>query len=291
MTPAKPSPTSPRTCGTGRAASSSARRWRSSPTNGCWSRSRTAPDGTPCTATTAPSSTASPPACSPSTTGRWTPAASPGTTGTAPNSPGRAGLLRRAARHARPGRGDPAGLPGGDQLHPREHRVQARRPHVPAAELAAAAGPSGFQAVETGMTEGHPCFVANNGRLGFDIAEYRAYAPEAASPVRLIWLAAPRDRATFTCGAGLDYETLIRGELGEATLGRFAATLAEAGLTLDDVHLIPVHPWQWWNKLSVTFAAEIARRRLVCLGEGTTSTSRSSRSVPSSTPPTRPSTT
>ncbi|CAM5499209.1 hypothetical protein SBADM41S_01435 [Streptomyces badius] len=26
---------------------------------------------------------------------------------------------------------------------------------------------AGFQAVETGMTEGHPCFVANNGRLGF----------------------------------------------------------------------------------------------------------------------------
>ncbi|MDX3069244.1 IucA/IucC family protein, partial [Streptomyces sp. ND04-05B] len=31
---------------------------------------------------------------------------------------------------------------------------------------------------------------------------------------------------------------------------------------------IPVHPWQWWNKLTVTFAAEIARRNLVCLGEG-----------------------
>lgn len=36
---------------------------------------------------------------------------------------------------------------------------------------------AGFQAVETGMTEGHPCFVANNGRLGFGVGEYRAYAP------------------------------------------------------------------------------------------------------------------
>ena len=32
------------------------------------------------------------------------------------------------------------------------------------------------------MTEGHPCFVANNGRLGFGIHEYHAYAPETASP-------------------------------------------------------------------------------------------------------------
>ena len=48
------------------------------------------------------------------------------------------------------------------------------------------------------MTEGHPCFVANNGRLGFGVHEYLSYAPETASPVRLVWLAAHRDRATFT---------------------------------------------------------------------------------------------
>ncbi len=61
---------------------------------------------------------------------------------------------------------------------------------------------AGFQAIETGMTEGHPCFVANNGRLGFGVDEYRAYAPEAASPIRLVWLAARRNRATFTAGGG-----------------------------------------------------------------------------------------
>ncbi|UQA96227.1 IucA/IucC family protein [Streptomyces halobius] len=133
-----------------------------------------------------------------------------------------------------------------------------------AAELAK----SGFQAIETGMTEGHPCFVANNGRLGFGIHEYHAYAPEAASPLQLIWLAARRDHSTFTAGAGLDYDTLIREELGEATLDRFAATMTGLGLDLADYHLIPAHPWQWWNKLSVTFAAEVAQQRLVCLGPG-----------------------
>ncbi|MEU8678538.1 IucA/IucC family siderophore biosynthesis protein [Streptomyces sp. NPDC048560] len=127
---------------------------------------------------------------------------------------------------------------------------------------------AGFQAIETGMTEGHPCFVANNGRLGFGVDEYRAYAPETAAEIRLVWLAARRDRATFTAGAGLDYGTLIAGELGEETLGRFSATMAGLGLDLDDYLLIPVHPWQWWNKLSVTFAGELAQRNLVCLGEG-----------------------
>ncbi|MEU4042487.1 IucA/IucC family siderophore biosynthesis protein [Streptomyces antibioticus] len=138
------------------------------------------------------------------------------------------------------------------------------KPEVTSAELAY----GDFQAVETGMTEGHPCFVANNGRLGFGVHEYLAYAPETANPVRLVWLAAHRSRAAFTAGVGIDYESFVREELGEATVERFATVLRAQGLDPADYLLIPVHPWQWWNKLSVTFAAEVARRHLVCLGEG-----------------------
>jgi len=138
------------------------------------------------------------------------------------------------------------------------------KPQIPVAELVK----SDFQAIETGMTEGHPCFVANNGRLGFGIHEYLSYAPETASPVRLVWLAAHRSRAAFTAGVGIEYESFVKGELGSATLDRFRATLTDRGLDPDDHLLIPVHPWQWWNKLTVTFAAEVARGHLVCLGEG-----------------------
>jgi siderophore synthetase component len=138
------------------------------------------------------------------------------------------------------------------------------KPQIPVAELVK----SDFQAIETGMTEGHPCFVANNGRLGFGIHEYLSYAPETASPVRLVWLAAHRSRAAFTAGVGIEYESFLREELGSVTLNRFRDTLSEKGLDPDDYLLIPVHPWQWWNKLTVTFAAEIARGHLVCLGEG-----------------------
>ncbi|MFG3366466.1 IucA/IucC family protein [Streptomyces sp. NPDC048156] len=139
------------------------------------------------------------------------------------------------------------------------------KPDVTSAELAASGS---FQDIETGMTEGHPCFVANNGRLGFGIHEYLSYAPETAGPVRLIWLAATRERAAFTAGVGLDYESLLRAELGEETLARFDGILRDQGLDPAGYLLIPVHPWQWWNKLSVTFAAEVAQRHLVLLGEG-----------------------
>ncbi|MEU0749051.1 IucA/IucC family protein, partial [Streptomyces albogriseolus] len=138
------------------------------------------------------------------------------------------------------------------------------KPQVTSAELVDA----GFQAIETGMTEGHPCFVANNGRLGFGVHEYRQYAPEAANPVKLVWLAAHRSRAAFTAGVGIDYESFVRQELGDRAVERFHGILRAQDLDPADYLLIPVHPWQWWNKLSVTFAAEVARRHLVCLGEG-----------------------
>ncbi|MEU7380024.1 MULTISPECIES: IucA/IucC family siderophore biosynthesis protein [unclassified Streptomyces] len=138
------------------------------------------------------------------------------------------------------------------------------KPRVTAAELAKGS----FQDIESGMTEGHPCFVANNGRLGFGGHEYLSYAPETASPVRLVWLAAHRSRAAFTAGVGIEYEAFLREELGAKTVERFHARLTGKGLDPADYLLMPVHPWQWWNKLTVTFAAEIARRHLVCLGEG-----------------------
>ncbi|RSS83890.1 IucA/IucC family siderophore biosynthesis protein [Streptomyces sp. WAC06614] len=135
---------------------------------------------------------------------------------------------------------------------------------VPAAVLAK----SSFQDIETGMTEGHPCFVANNGRLGFGVHEYLAYAPEAASPVHLVWTAAHKDVSTFTAGSGLDHDSFLRAELGDAAVDGFAAKLRALDLDPADYHFFPVHPWQWWNKTTVTFAAEIASRRLVLLGEG-----------------------
>ncbi|KAB1912851.1 IucA/IucC family siderophore biosynthesis protein [Micromonospora sp. AMSO31t] len=141
---------------------------------------------------------------------------------------------------------------------------KSARPELTATELVKA----DFQQIETAMTEGHPCFVANSGRIGWGVHDHHRYAPEAGQPVRLLWLAAHRDHTTFTCAADLDYDTHVRAELGAETLAGFARTLTGLGLDPADYLLLPVHPWQWWNKLAVTFAGEVARRHLVPLGEG-----------------------
>lgn len=125
-----------------------------------------------------------------------------------------------------------------------------------------------FQAIERSMTEGHPCFVANNGRLGFGISDYRAFAPETGAAVRLEWIGVHRSKAVFTASAGLDYRAHLEAELGAAALVSFDTELRAQGVDPAAYFLMPVHPWQWENKLTVTFAAEIAQQYIVHLGTG-----------------------
>lgn len=125
-----------------------------------------------------------------------------------------------------------------------------------------------FQTIEGAMTEGHPAFVANNGRIGFDAEDYQRYAPEAAAPVHFVWLAAHRSKAHFACTDDLSYARLLEEELPPATLADYRRQLVELELNPDDYYLMPVHPWQWQNKLTGIFAPDIAARHLVYLGEG-----------------------
>jgi siderophore synthetase component len=80
------------------------------------------------------------------------------------------------------------------------------------------------------MTEGHPGFVANNGRVGFGLDGYERYAPEAGGAVRLVWLACRRDSSRLSSGEGLTEEDLYGGELDDAVREQFAERLRALGL-------------------------------------------------------------
>ncbi|KND60543.1 Siderophore [Alcaligin] biosynthesis complex, long chain Siderophore synthetase component, ligase [Candidatus Burkholderia verschuerenii] len=125
-----------------------------------------------------------------------------------------------------------------------------------------------FQSIETAMSEGHPGFVANNGRLGFDAGDYRAFAPEAASVIQVVWLAVHKENAAFHSSDDLDYAQLMDEELGASTIAHFRSIVEARDCDFDDYHLMPAHPWQWFNKLSIAFASYVATNRIICLGYG-----------------------
>ncbi|MFD6135630.1 GNAT family N-acetyltransferase [Isoptericola sp. NPDC060257] len=125
-----------------------------------------------------------------------------------------------------------------------------------------------FQAAEAAMTEGHPGFLANNGRIGFSLDDYRAYAPERGERLRLMWLAARREHSHLAVGAGLTEQALYGDELSGAERAAFADRLAARGLDPAEYLYLPVHPWQWQHRVPITFAADVARGDLVPLGPG-----------------------
>lgn len=140
-------------------------------------------------------------------------------------------------------------------------RPEQRR--IPAAALAAA----DFQTVERTMTEGHPCLVANAGRLGFSAADVERYAPECGPRFRLVWLAVLRANTDFAAVRDVDYPSLVRDELGQETLARFDAVLTGHGLDPAGYYYLPVHPWQWDERIQRVYAADLAARQIVPVGE------------------------
>jgi len=125
-----------------------------------------------------------------------------------------------------------------------------------------------YQQIEAAMTEGHPGFIANNGRIGFDADDYTSYAPETGAAVRLLWLAGRREHTRLWLGDGATEDEWYAAELDDRTRDALLARLRERDLDPDDYLLLPVHPWQWRTKLAIAFAPDLARHDLVLLGEG-----------------------
>jgi len=125
-----------------------------------------------------------------------------------------------------------------------------------------------YQIIEHAMTEGHPCFVANSGKNGFNIDDFATFSPEANASVQLLWLAGHRSKATFTAIETLDYQKVLQQELDAETILRFENVLESQNLNVEDYYFFPVHPWQWFNKLALIFAPDVAEGHLICLGYG-----------------------
>ena len=143
---------------------------------------------------------------------------------------------------------------------------------------------AGYQEIEAAMSEGHPAFVANNGRIGFSADDFAAYAPETGSDVRLLWIAVRRSEAHLSLAhdryrAG----ALLRPSSARTSSRRLRGDAAGLGLDPADYLYLPVHPWQWTHRLAITFAPDVARRSIwCCSARGRAHTGRSSRSARSS---------
>lgn len=119
-----------------------------------------------------------------------------------------------------------------------------------------------------GYMTGHPWITYNKGRIGFGYDDYLAFAPEQQKEVQLSWIAVHNDIASFQSVEGLEYQTLIAGELSEENRNRFDEIVKQNGSEPSEYFYLPVHEWQWKNTLIQNFPEELAMGRIIPLGEG-----------------------
>jgi 2-[(L-alanin-3-ylcarbamoyl)methyl]-3-(2-aminoethylcarbamoyl)-2-hydroxypropanoate synthase len=125
----------------------------------------------------------------------------------------------------------------------------------------------GYDALEAKIMDGHRYHPTYKSRVGFDVADNLAFGPEFAEPIRPLWLAARRSITAVTLSSTLREAPFLAAQLNVATLEDFAATIRAAGEDPADFTLLPVHPWQWREKIARAFAEALAAHDLVVLGE------------------------
>ncbi|MBN6031006.1 aerobactin synthase IucC [Pantoea ananatis] len=116
------------------------------------------------------------------------------------------------------------------------------------------------------LLSGHPKFAFNKGRRGWGQEALVRYAPEYMNPFRLHWLAVKRDHMVWRCDSELDIQQLLQAAMDSAEYTRFTEVWQAQGL--DDSWLpLPVHPWQWQQKIALDFVADLATGNMLSLGE------------------------
>ncbi|MBP1080263.1 MULTISPECIES: IucA/IucC family protein [Bacillus] len=125
----------------------------------------------------------------------------------------------------------------------------------------------GYAELEGEMT-GHPWITYNKGRIGFGYDDYVQYAPEQKKKVNLSWIAVHQNIGTFHSVDGLAYEHVIEQELDQEKRERFGKRLSTLGVNDTDYYFMPIHSWQWNQTIVSMFAAEIAKKEIIPLGEG-----------------------
>jgi siderophore synthetase component len=116
------------------------------------------------------------------------------------------------------------------------------------------------------VMEGHLYHPAYKSRLGFSLDDHLAWGPEFAQPIRPLWLAARRGVAEVTLSTRQDENEFQRQQLGPALDG-FRKRIRQFGVEPADYALLPVHPWQWNERIARGYASQLRSHDLIVLGE------------------------
>ncbi|MBW7474900.1 siderophore biosynthesis protein [Paenibacillus oenotherae] len=127
-------------------------------------------------------------------------------------------------------------------------------------------GKGSYDELETSAMDGHPYHPSYKSRIGFTPQDGLAFGPESGEGIRPLWIAIRREEAAMAVSKELTFRELWRSELGEGQLAEFEQKLKSCGTDLDQVALLPVHPWQWRNVAAPSLMLELRNGSIIPLG-------------------------
>ncbi|MNX25318.1 Aerobactin synthase [compost metagenome] len=115
--------------------------------------------------------------------------------------------------------------------------------------------------------EGHPLHPGTKTKMDMAPADVFRYAPEFDGMADVRMVAIRRAHALASHPAGFADSNALLLTHHPQLAAPVAQALAQAGLTLDEVLLAPVHPWQWEQTLFTLYSEEIAQGLVIPLPE------------------------
>ncbi len=116
------------------------------------------------------------------------------------------------------------------------------------------------------LLAGHPKFVFNKGRRGWGLTALQQYAPEYQGQFQLHWVAAKRSSFVWCIDEDFPLEDLLNSAMDIGERQRFDRRWHDLKLNNDWLP-VPLHPWQWQQKIALHFLPQLASGELVELGE------------------------
>ncbi|MHA6482890.1 IucA/IucC family protein [Paenibacillus sp. strain BS8-2] len=117
--------------------------------------------------------------------------------------------------------------------------------------------------LEAALADGHPYHPSYKSRIGFTEADQLAYGPEFAPDIYPIWVAVARMDAGIAISSREDAGLNV--VISERERNQLDRVMQDKGLTTDEYVYVPVHPWQWENRVLPAFSSLIRENRIVKL--------------------------
>lgn len=112
---------------------------------------------------------------------------------------------------------------------------------------------------------GHPKLILNKGRIGWSPNDLSAFSPEQSSEIRFCRVAIKKDILVTNCQKNKSFSEIIYADLPEQDFNGLQEACIDKKIDFDSYYIVPVHPWQWENKIQFFFQKDIDQKSIVYL--------------------------